>query len=59
MIDEGKTAVKEGGLKITDFDDLKLAFIDLLDKHNKLAASHSALLRETKRLRGRERTYDI
>lgn len=48
MADEKDTKVTDGGLHIADFEDLKLAFLDLLDKHNKLAISHSELLRDLK-----------
>ena len=37
-----KIKVTEGGLKIVDFDDLKIAFLDLHDKHQKLAKDYSA-----------------
>lgn len=42
--------VKDGGLHITDFDDLKIAFLELLDKHNKLAASYHRMCQEQGRL---------
>lgn len=40
-MDNTNIKVTAGGLKIEDFDDLKIAFLDLLDKHNKLAATFS------------------
>ena len=41
MSEESNTKVTDGGLKIEDFDDLKIAFLDLLDKHQKLAIAFS------------------
>jgi hypothetical protein len=37
------TPVKEGGTKITDFEDLKIAFLELNEKHNKLAIDYTKL----------------
>lgn len=38
--------VKKGGKFISDFDDLKIAFLDLLDKHNKLVRKVSSMDKE-------------
>ncbi len=38
--EEKDIKVSEGGTKIVDFDDLKIAFLELADKHNKLASSY-------------------
>ena len=39
--EDRKIQVKDGGLKITDFDDLRLAFLDLQKQHNALAISYN------------------
>lgn len=53
MTDGTKVKVADGGLFIEDFKDLKLTFLDLLDKHNKLAISHNELLRDLRDIRPR------
>lgn len=40
---EKDTPVKDGGTKITDFEDLKIAFLELNEKHNKLAQDYAEL----------------
>jgi len=43
---EKDVPVKDGGLKIVDFDDLKIAFLELNEKHNALAASYRSYRNE-------------
>ena len=58
--DRGKeTPVKDGGLKITDFDDLKIAFIELNEKHNDLARSYNAYRRSHKDRDFMDRQYGL
>lgn len=42
-MNESEIPVKEGGTKITDFEDLRIAFLDLNEKHNKLAKDYDSL----------------
>ena len=48
MIDDPEIKVSEGGLKIVDFDDLKIAFMDLHNKHQQLATAFNNLRRQTR-----------
>ena len=43
MKDLKETPVKEGGSKIADFEDARLAIIELSEKHNALVESHTKL----------------
>jgi len=57
--DETTTKVTDGGLKIEDFDDLKIAFLDLLDKHQKLAIAFDAYRKRHKKTLRDNATYGL
>lgn len=49
--------VTEGGLKIEDFDDLKIAFLELLEKHNQLAMAFEGYRNRNKTFLNHNRPY--
>jgi len=51
--------VKSGGTKITDFEDLRIAFLDLQEKHNTLVNQHKELARNYNKYRKEHVDRDI